>query len=475
MRDWGIVVDRFSMVSLQRQLESALRDAILSGRMRAGERILSSRELQTHLGLSRNTIVNALAQLESEGYLDVIRGVGTFVAKTLTGRPRPVRAVRNERALVPSYGAQRALDACGLSANAHGAVPFRPGIPALDLFPTSAFRRCLGPRAWTAYALDYPERGGDRDLRSAIAARLQQTRGIACLPEQVIVTGGAQAAFALTAQVLLDAGDVAIVEDPGYPTVRAALLGAGARLASVAVDDEGIDVARFAKHRAKLAHVTPSHQYPTGSVLSLERRFALLAWAKQHDAWIIEDDYDSEFNYTGKAQPALYGLGEGQRVIYVGTFSKVLAPGLRVGYLIVPKVLRRAFEATQSVTGGEPSATLQQALATFIAGGHFARHVTRMRRTYDERREAAAAEFKRAFGARAQVHDTRAGLHFVVILDSVSDVAFSQRAAKKGYIIPPLSSYYLEKPKQNGIVVGYAATPVRAAKEAIHAIAAWRF
>jgi GntR family transcriptional regulator / MocR family aminotransferase len=469
MRDAGIVLNRDSSVPLNRQLETALRDAILSGRMRAGERVLSSRELQTHLGLSRNTIVGALAQLHAEGYLVTVRGVGTFVAETLEHRPRESGSLSTrESEIVPSDRAESFLSARALAANLAAAVPFRPGIPALDLFPAAQFKRGFDALDWTPRLLDYPLAYGDELLREAIVKRLRQTRGVACSADQVLITGGAQATFALIARVLLKANDGVIVEEPGYPNVRAIFLAEGARVLPVGVDEAGIDVAAFASRRAKLVHATPSHQYPTGAVLSLERRFALLEWASKHDAWIVEDDYDSEFNYTGKPQPALYGLGEGRRVLYVGTFSKVLAPAIRVAYVVVPRALRGAFEAAQQVTGAQPSSIVQHALALFIERGHFARHITKMRAIYDERRGAASADLTKVLGAAVRVQDSRAGLHSIVHFPkSVDDARFAARANDCGIVTPALSSYFHGRPWLNGVVVGYAATAGPDAKRAI--------
>lgn len=463
----GILVNRKSPVPLHRQLEGSLRSAILSGRLAPGERILSSRELQTHLGLSRNTILDALAQLHAEGYLITIRGVGTFVAQHAQRPPSAAPNHDSSTNLRPTKAAERFVSLHPLAANLHEAAPFRPGLPALDLFPSSQFRRCFSASEWTADALDYPGAFGANPLREAIARRLQQTRGVVCDPAQILITAGAQAAFALIAQVLLQKNDLAVIEDPAYPNVRAALLARGARLLPVPVDEAGITISMFAKRRAKLAYVTPSHQYPSGAVLSLERRFALLDWAAKHDAWVVEDDYDSEFNYTSRPQPALQGLGEGRRVIYVGTFSKVLSPALRIGYLVLPYALREAFEAAQQVTGGSPGMLLQLALARFMERGHLARHIAKMRKVYDERRLFAATELANAGGA-FRIRDSRAGLHFIAELPAeLRDVDVSRRAALRGVLVPALSGYCHGRRAMNGLVVGYAASSLQQSAQAI--------
>lgn len=472
MRDRGIVVDRQSDVPLHRQLEDAIRDAILSGRLEPGERILSSRELRTHLGLSRNTIVTALGQLQAEGYLTFVRGVGAFVAEALHYRAPAANRAIEESAIVPTQAAGDFLSVYDLVSNMQGCVPFRPGIPALDLFPAAQFNRALNERDRVTSVLDYPSPLGDARLREAISRRLQQTRGVACTPDQVLITAGAQAAFTLIAHVLLKRGDTAILEEPGYPNIRAILHAHRVHTIAAPVDEAGIDVASFKRRRACAVHVTPSHQYPMGSVLSLERRFAILDWAQTTGAWIIEDDYDSEFTYSGKPQPALHGLDGGRRVVYVGTFSKVLAPGLRIGYIVMPHALRKVFAAAQQAIGGHPSAVVQSGLATFMESGHFARHIVRMRGIYDERRRFVGAEIGRALHADARVRDSAAGLHFVVELPkSIDAAALSARAFERGIIVPSISAYFQDTPSINGIAVGYAAAPAAAAKTAVATLA----
>ena len=469
MHTRGILINRKSKVPLHRQLEAALRDAILCGTLSSGERLLSSREFQTHLGLSRNTILDALAQLHAEGFLVTRRGTGTFVAPSV--QKRPANPSRARDTVLPSQRAAAYIAASPLAQNMQSSAPFRPGLPALDHFPSAQFKRAFRCGDWSATRLGYAGAFGHDDLRAAIARRLQQTRGIVCSPDQILISSGVQSAFSLTCRVLLDDRDLAVIENPGYSNVRAILLAFGVRIFDAPVDDAGIVVSSFQKRRAKLAYVTPSHQYPSGAVLSLDRRFALLAWAAEQDAWIIEDDYDSEFNYTDRPQPALQGLDNGERVIYLGTFSKVLSPALRIAYLVLPRALLAAFEAAAQVTGGPPDMFVQAALARFMENGHLGRHIVRMRKMYDQRRRFVSTELTGQSRGAFRIRDSRAGLHFVAELPpEIDDISFSKRAEDLGVIVPALSSYYHGGSIRNGIVVGYASTAIESAKPAVAAL-----
>ncbi len=466
----GIFVDRRCPVPLHTQLATALRDAILTGRLSRGERLPSSRDLQTFLGISRNTVVDAIEQLQSDGFLFTVPGVGTFVAKHIKARLEPMQSSCRPD-LVPTPLAEAYIEAAPLVQYLSGGLPLRPCVPALDLFPTTLFRRCFRPEDWMPDQLDYPEPRGYEPLREAIAQRLRLTRGLDCSAEQVFITNGAQRAIWMAATVLLREGDGVIVEDPSYPHVRALLRANGARLLPTPVDKDGMDTNLLASSGARLAYVTPSHQYPTGAMLSLERRFALLEWSERNDAWIIEDDYDSEFNYTGRPQTALHGLGEGRRVLYVGTFSKVLSPALRTGYLIVPLELVHAFSSIQRVTGGAPDILLQSALARFISEGHFGRHITKMRKVYDQRREQVARALTTAGKGAFRIRDSKAGLHFIAEVDSeINDKLLSERARSAGITVPPLTKYFSRKTEERGLVVGFAATPPSATRTAVGAL-----
>lgn len=470
MRRDAIFINRASSIPLHRQLETAIREAILNGVLEPGERMLSSRELRMHLGVSRTTVTEALNQLESDGLIVTRRGSGTFVASAIR-EPVKKRATEPAETLVPSDQALRFIAAQRMLTNGSGGAAFRAGLPALDSFPLAQFRASFEASDWMGHSLDFPERAGLLSLRTAIATRLRLTRGVACSPGQVFITSGAQAAFALIFRALLQEGDRVAVEDPCYPNVLSLLHSHKATIVPVPVDDDGLLVDALYETRAMCVYVTPSHQYPTGAVMPLSRRIDLLNWATLRDSWIIEDDYDSEFNYSGHAHPTLQGLDETHRVLYVGTFSKVLSPALRVGYVVVPEGLVPAFDAVHEITGTAPASPLQAALGRFIARGHLGRHISKMRKIYDERRCAVSRYMTAPKGSPFTIRDSASGLHFIAELPrSIPDVAVSALAASIGVALRPLSDYYIGEPRLNAVVVGFAATTPAAARVAVHAL-----
>ncbi len=416
-------LDRGVGVPLHRQLYEGLREAILSGRLRPGARLPSTRALAADLGASRNTVLAAFGQLLAEGYVEGRVGAGTTVASTLPEtllRAHPEARAAERPGRRPRLSRRGALLVGTRAALARGAVaarPFRPGLPGLELFPFDLWTRLVA-RRWRRVPrqlLDYGDPAGYAPLRDAIAAYLREARAVRCEAGQVIVVTGAQQAVDLAARVLLDPGDTAWVEDPGYPGARGALVAAGIRLAPVPVDGEGLDVGRGARQapHARLVYVTPSHQYPLGVTMSLHRRLALLEWASRSGAWILEDDYDSEYRYGGRPLAALQGLDTAGRVIYVGTFSKVLFPSLRLGYLVVPPELVDAFVAARALADRHSPSVTQAALADFIDGGHFARHVRRTRALYAERQAALVRAVRRALRGLLDVTPAEAGMHLL--------------------------------------------------------------
>jgi GntR family transcriptional regulator / MocR family aminotransferase len=471
--------DRTSAVALHRQLATHLRDAILGGALAGGTRLHASRALAEQLGVSRNTVTQAIDELVAEGYLETRTGAGTYVASGLTLR---ARGKRETAPVVPRISARAARFAPHLHDPDGGSEPalFRPGVPDLALFPDAVWRRVANRWLDGPATRGYGDPRGYRPLRDAIATHVRQTRGVTLGADNVIVVEGTRAALALIADVLLDPGDVLAIEDPGYAAMRDAASAAGAISIAVPLDDEGFDVAR-APADARLAYVTPSHQYPTGVVMGLRRRLDLLAWARAANAYVIEDDYDAEFRYDGAPLPALQGLDDA-RVLYVGTFSKTLAPGLRVAWIVVPDALADAFGAARAVTSGGPSFPLQTALAAFVADGHFALHVRRASQRYRERRDALVGALARRLGDDVRIQGAATGLHVVARFDDdrdgngnddgnhdsngngarhgngiASDVAVTAAAAAHGVVAPALSRYALGERGPSGLVLGFAA------------------
>jgi GntR family transcriptional regulator/MocR family aminotransferase len=475
-----IRLDPRGPAGLQRQIVASVQRAILDGVVGPGARLPSSRALADDLGVSRTTTLLAVQQLQAEGYLSGRRGSGTFVADELpddlprrrTARPparlaHPTLSRRGAALVTAPTGAQR--------------LPgppraFRIGTPGVDLFPVALWWRLAGRhvRAITPTRLDYGEPAGLRALREAIADHVQTARGTRFSADQVLIVAGAQQGLELISRVLLDPGDRVWMEEPGYPGARSALLGAGARIIPVPVDAEGLAV-RTARRagEARLAYVTPSHQYPLGVPMSLPRRLALLRWASRAGAWVIEDDYDSEFRYGARPIPCLHGLDVDGRVIYVGSFSKTLFPALRLGFLIVPPDLQDGLVAARAAADQHPPVLDQAALADFIGEGHFARHLRRMRVAYRERLEALTDAAARYCGGALRLRPTRTGLHAIADLAGARAVRVSREAAARGVEATPLAAYFAGRgPRPNALVLGFAAVRPEAARRGMERLAA---
>jgi GntR family transcriptional regulator/MocR family aminotransferase len=469
----GLALEPAVETPLYRQLYDRLREAILTGRLAPGTRLPPTRSLADELAVSRNTVINAFNQLMAEGYLEGNVGRGTFVSRALPedvlqvqakkpgGEPGERVPARPKHSLLSKRGAVIAGLAGQAGQEGYRPQPFRPGVPALDLFPLKIWER-LARRRWRSLSpalLSYGHAAGYLPLRQAIAAYLGTARGVRCEVSQVLIVGGAQQAIDLTARVLLDVGDEIWFEEPGYPGARAILLGARARLVPVPVDEEGlvVEIGRTRCPGARLAYITPSHQYPLGVTMSLRRRLALLEWAAQAGSWILEDDYDSEYRYIGRPLAALQGLDPAGRVIYVGTFSKVLFPGLRLGYLVVPPGLVDAFVAAAALTHRCPPGPDQAILADFIEEGHFARHIRRMRTAYVERQVALVEAAQAHLGGLLELSPTEAGLHMMGWLPEGSDdQRVAQHLLAREIEAPALTTYSLEGQLRPGLVLGYA-------------------
>ncbi len=446
----GLEIERRGAVPLHRQIYFAIRQAILNGALRPGVRLPATRGLARQLAVSRNTVMAAFEQLHAEGYVDGRVGAGSFVSHRLPAvvpgaRARPGQAsVRSIERPGPSA---RGASLAGLGRDRTRARAFSPGVPELEQFPFDDWARLLA-RRWRR-----PRRaflvGGDpagyRPLCQAIADYLASARAVACRPEQVIVVSGTQQALDLAARVLIDPGDPVWIEEPGYPPTRAVLVAAGARPVPVPVDDEGLSVVagRRLEPGARLIAVSPSHQFPLGVTMSLQRRLELLEFARAAGGFVLEDDYDSEYRYAGRPLAALQGLDRDGRVIYVGTMSKVMFPGLRVGYMVVPEQLIDAFLAVRALVDAHPSSIAQAALVDFIGDGHLAAHIRRMRALYAERQGVLVGAVRERLGERLAVAPSAAGMHLVGWLAPGSDDrAIAQAAGEAGVEAPALSSYY---------------------------------
>ena len=470
----SLALDRAAARSLQDQLVDYFRSAVLEGRLKAGIRVPSSRALAADHGVARITAVQAYERLVAEGYLAARPGSGLFVAESqldqrIVPAPPQRRSARKPR--MPAL--ERSLPAMPMSRRPDERLPLATGIPALDHFPWSDWARITARihRERPLDALGHGDPQGERALREAIAEYLGAARGIACTAEQILVVAGSQQGIDLTARALARAGDAIWTEEPGYPVGRAALQAAQLERVPVPVDDEGIDVAAGVRRApgARLALVTPSHHYPLGFTLSLRRRLALLDWAERADAWILEDDYDGEYRYGGRPLAPLYTLDRGHRVLYLGTFSKVLAPGLRVGYLVVPAGAIDAFTALKAAADRHAPSLTQRVLARFIGEGRLGAHLRRMRGLYARRRLALLDALEREAAGLLRASDApEAGLHLVAWLDRpADDVAASQRALEKRVYAAPLSTYYAGPERERGFVLGFANTREDAARPAV--------
>jgi len=438
-----ITLDPGAPGPLYLQIASRLRAAIATGALAAGVRLPSARTLSAQLGVARGTVDAAYELLAGEGAVQPKGAAGTVISTQV-----------DHAAQAP---AQRSLGFARPRIQLAAApLPFQRGLPALDAFPRKLWS-ALSAKAARAIAeadLSYPDVQGSLALREKIVAYLGVARGVVCAPHQVLVTTGYQGALTLVRQALLRPGDPVWVEDPGHPQAFQALEIGGASLVPLPVDAEGMRVPAgiVAAPKARLAIVTPTHQSPLGVSLSLPRRLALLAWAEEARAWILEDDYDAEFRYTGPAPPALKSLDRGERVLFAGSFSKTLFPGLRLGYLVVPETLIETMtRAARLITRG-PALLEQNVTAAFLAGGHFARHVKRMRGLYARRRAALA----RALSDHFPVELAAGGMHLLIRLpDGIDDSDAARRALAAGLSPTALSSLSIAHAPGRGLLLGF--------------------
>ncbi|MDR7307305.1 PLP-dependent aminotransferase family protein [Rhodoferax saidenbachensis] len=456
----------------QRQLHECLRSAIRQGTLASGTRLLASRALALELGVSRNTVLYAYDQLATEGFVLPARR-GTVVAS--------LAAVQIPKAAAPALrsGLSRRSQGMPTLPGSEMSVAFAPGVPALGSFPITLWRRLLD-RAWRALQpaqLNYADPAGELALRTAIADHLRVARGALVDSGQVFITDGTQSSLDLVARAFADPGDKVWMENPGYQGALAAFRGAQLKPIGIAVDEEGLAplASDWLRHRPKLIYVTPSHQYPVGSVLSLERRMALIAQARNAAALIIEDDYDSEFRHDGPPLSCMQGLAGDAPVLYLGTFSKTMFPALRVGFVVVPAALAEPLTALLARAAPRGRTADQLALAEFMRSGHFSLHLRRMRRLYRQRRDALVAALQQ-LGDVATVHGGSAGMHLALRLHDpqADDEAMSARLMQRGIMAPALSLHAVGARHQpwRGFLLGYAQVPAETMEALVATLAA---
>lgn len=470
-RSWGSLyawqLNRRGEAPLFRQLYLQIRSAILSQSLRPGAKLPSTRELASQLSVSRSAVVAAYEQLLAEGYATGKTGSGSYVSTDL---PEPVEGRSPAHA---KRSAARARSATAETPVFRDFVdvtvqsddrPFNLGRTLVDGRTTEQWRktsaqvfRSLGPDHF-----GYSDPRGLPELRKAVCDYLRAARAVRCDPEQIVVTSGTQHAIDLVIRVLLRPDMQAWIEDPGYSLTRQALIAAGATAHPVPVDAQGIDVAagiRMAP-RARAVFVTPSHQFPTGVVLAMARRLELLNWARDTGAWIVEDDYASEFRYAGRALASLQGLDESERVIYIGTLNKALFPGLRLGYAVVPPALLKAFTTARYLVDRQPSSLAQAVVADFIEQGHFAAHIRRMRRQYKDQRDVLVDSLRRRLGEEITVDPPDQGMHLVAHLRAGhSDVGIARAARNHDVIVRALSTTYVAAKPRSALMLGFSGYP----------------
>jgi GntR family transcriptional regulator/MocR family aminotransferase len=449
-----IPLDRYSSLPLHQQVYEELRRAILTGRLRPGQKVPSTRALAGSLEVSRTTVTQSYDRLLSEGYLETIVGSGTYVCIQLPDdllHSAPVAVEPNPEPLpaqLSHYGDRLSRTAFRLQPSLDQPISFRYGQPALQQFPIALWRKllsryCFANSDWLDYATDFQ---GYRPLRQAIANYLSRARAVQCHPEQLILTNGTQQALDLVMRLLINSGDRIGIENPGYLSARRIFLSYGAELLPIPVDESGVMVEKLTQLNSgslRFVYVTPSHQFPTGSILSLSRRLELLAWAQQHHCLILEDDYDSEYRYQDRPIPALQGLDQNHSVIYIGTFSKVLFPSLRIGYLVVPPPLVSLFAQAKWLSDRQLPTLEQQVLTEFIEAGHLESHIRKMRSHYDQLRQTLVQALNHHFGDRVMIFGEKAGIHVMVKLHSHwSDTEVIERAAKVGVGLMSAQPHY---------------------------------
>ncbi len=480
------MLDEKSAIPLYRQIYKTIRLSILSGEFQSGKQLPASRLLAQQLNVSRMTVLNAYDQLITEGYLESKTGAGTFVAEHLPEEFLNTPQVKQKSEIEPPAPRELALSAYGKSVSSSARavlqfsrttplLPFQPGVAAIDEFPFDLWTKLANKsyRALERKKFAYGESFGIFALREAIAAHLKSVRAVNCAPEQVIVTSSAQQAFDLISRIFLEPGTEVLIENPCYFGVKHVFQSFDAKLIPVPVDQDGFNLAAAERSgKARLAYVTPSHQYPLGVTMTLARRLQLLEWARTNNAWIIEDDYDSEFRYEGRPLPSLQGLDRDGRVLYIGTFSKTVFPALRLGCLVVPPDLIEIFTAAHALSGAGSPLIEQATLAEFIAEGHYSRHIRRMRRLYEQRQETLVTEINKYLADWLQVKKLPSGMHLIGWLpEGMNDQFVAEKVAAAGIRTATVSSHSLTEWQHGGLILGYTAIDEKQIKEGVKQLA----
>jgi GntR family transcriptional regulator / MocR family aminotransferase len=459
---YAIEVNRAGDVPLFRQIYLQLRSAILSGALRPATKLPSTRELAAQLGVSRSAVVSAFEQLLAEGYACGKQGAGTYVASDI---PEPFAAVRGRKKRAVSAG-KAAASLLALESSIDVTMqcderPFNLGRTLMDGRSLDRWRKLSARtlRSFDRCHLGYGDPRGMLEIRKQVCDYLLAARGVLCGPEQIVITAGTQQAIDIVIRAMQGPDKDVWIEDPGYPLTRLAIIEAGAKVCPVPVDRHGIIVAEGIRRwpGARAAFITPSHQFPTGVALSMARRLELLAWARESDALIIEDDYASEFRYGGRPLAALQGLDEAERVIYIGTLNKALFPGLRLGYAVVPPSLVPTFVTARYLMDRQPSTLSQAVVAAFMEEGHFAAHIRRMREMYRGQRDVLVAAIKGRLGNHLTVDPPDQGMHLVAYTRrGLSDVTCVGAARQQGVIVRAMSRLYIEAPARSALMLGFS-------------------
>ncbi|EPO1789334.1 PLP-dependent aminotransferase family protein [Cronobacter turicensis] len=448
---------------LHKRLYNALRLTILDGSLPAQSRLPASRDLAQQLGLSRNTVLTVYEQLLAEGYVTSRAGSGTFVARmlpdSLLSAPQVAQG-QHDRVAHAEFSSRGKTLLGQVSASPKQWGAFIPGVPDVQAFPHQLFSKIQAriSRRPSPQRLTYSCQGGTPELQRALVDYLRVSRSVHCTADQVLITEGIHQAIDLVARMLCDSGDTAWVEEPSYWGIRHVLQMNEVNITPVTVDRAGMVPPEGQETPPRLIFVTPSHQYPLGAVMSLERRQRLLTLARQTGSWIVEDDYDSEFRFSGQPIPALQGLVADPPVIYIGTFSKTLYPGLRIGYVVLPRALAQEMKTAHAELYRGGHSIIQAALAEFIEAGHYSAHIRRMRLLYGRRRAFLTALITRYLGPEAlSDFSDNAGLHLVLNLpDDADDVEIARLANARDILVRPLSRYYLTENRRRGLLMGFA-------------------